>query len=83
MLPNFSQGNINTGSQTTRYSLSTASLDCLYQTQRQSNYQNTGVVRIQDDACANSDMTGPATSINTFYHIVITCDGTNGIWWAI
>tara|TARA_R110002126_G_scaffold205807_4_gene353101 strand:+ start:617 stop:2083 length:1467 start_codon:yes stop_codon:yes gene_type:complete len=41
---NFSQGNIATGSQTTRYSLSSASIDKLYQTQRDSNYQTTGVV---------------------------------------
>jgi hypothetical protein len=41
---NFSQGNITTGSQTTRYSLSSGSIDKLYQTHRDSNYQTTGVV---------------------------------------
>ena len=44
---NFSQGNISTGSQTTRYSLSSASIDKIYQTQRDSNFQTTGVVALE------------------------------------
>jgi len=41
---NFSQGGITTGSQSTRYQLSSGSVDCLYQTQRDSNYKTTGIV---------------------------------------
>jgi hypothetical protein len=44
---NFSNSNITGPAQTTRYSLSVASLDKIYQTQRDSNFQTVGVVPIQ------------------------------------
>ena len=60
---NFSQGNIATGSQTTRYSLSSASLDKLYQTQRDSNYQTTGIVPL---ALPNAAVGSGAFCANAF-----------------
>jgi len=60
---NFSQGNISTGSQTTAYSLSAASIDRVYQTQRDSNYQTTGVVALQ---LPNSAVGSPAFCANAF-----------------
>jgi len=60
---NFSQGNIATGSQTTRYSLSTGSLDKLYQTQRDSNFQNVGVVPL---SLPNAAVGSPTFCANAF-----------------
>lgn len=63
---NFSQGNIAGGantSQTTRYSLSSASIDALHQTQRDSNYQTTGIVALE---LANAALGSGAFCANHF-----------------